>query len=308
MTSNNSGDKKLPKATHGAADNPLKIGDIEIPCYVLDDGTRMLVQRGLVWALGMKRGGDVRRGGDRLARFINGERLQPFVSKELRVAITNPILFVAPNNSTAYGYEATLLADICDVMLEARKQGVLQKQQQHIADRCESLLRGIARVGIIALVDEVTGYQQSRKANELRQILEQYIAPELRPWAKTFEDEFYEQIFRLRGWSYPSRSASRPQIVGKFTNEIIYKRFPPGVLEELQRLNPVSKKGRRERKHFQHLTAEFGKSQLKSHLFHVTKLMKMCSTWDKFIFLLDQTLPKYDSTPNIPGLEIDLQS
>jgi hypothetical protein len=37
----------LPKATHGAADHPLRIGDIEIPCYVLEDETRVLSLRGL---------------------------------------------------------------------------------------------------------------------------------------------------------------------------------------------------------------------------------------------------------------------
>lgn len=298
-------DMNLPKATHGTPENPLRISGLAIPCYVLDDGRRVLVQRGMVWALGMSRGGNVRRGGDRLARFITGDRLKPFVSKELEVVITNPIIFLTPSNSIAYGYEASVLADICDVVLEARLAGALQKQQLHIADRCEILLRGFARVGINALVDEVTGYQSERDANALRRLLEQYIASELRPWAKTFDNEFYEQIFRLRGWPYSSKSSNRPRVIGKFTNEIIYKRFPPGVLEELQRLNPANQRGRRGHKHFQHLTEEFGKSQLKSHLFHVTRLMKMCSTWDKFIFLLDQTLPKHDSTPNIPGLEID---
>jgi hypothetical protein len=51
----------------------------------------------------------------------------------------------------AYGYEATILADICDAVLKARENGDLNYQQEHIAQRCEILVRAFARVGIIAL-------------------------------------------------------------------------------------------------------------------------------------------------------------
>ena len=44
---------EIAKATHGSRDSPLRIGDIEIPCYVLSDGRRVLVQKSLVAALGM---------------------------------------------------------------------------------------------------------------------------------------------------------------------------------------------------------------------------------------------------------------
>src|SRR5712692_10382868 len=39
---------RLVKATHGSPDRPLRIGDLEIPCYVLEDGRRVLVQRGMM--------------------------------------------------------------------------------------------------------------------------------------------------------------------------------------------------------------------------------------------------------------------
>jgi hypothetical protein len=38
------------------------------------------------------------------------------------------------------------------------------------------LLRGFARVGIIALVDEATGFQRDRTKDALSKILEAYIA------------------------------------------------------------------------------------------------------------------------------------
>jgi hypothetical protein len=86
-----------------------------------------------------------------------------FAADQLREVTVNPIKFRAPKGKMAYRYEATVLADICDAVLLARKARMLQKQQLHIADQCEILMRGFARVGIIALVDEVTGYQEFRR-------------------------------------------------------------------------------------------------------------------------------------------------
>src|SRR5580704_12547387 len=125
-----SGDIK--QATHGSPDHPLRIGDIEIPCYVLEDGRRVIVQGGMMAALDMKQGTAGRGSGDRLAKFIATKSVSPFVTNELVEVITNPIKFRV-GAALAYGYEATILADVCDAVLKARENGDLHYQQEHIA-------------------------------------------------------------------------------------------------------------------------------------------------------------------------------
>ena len=200
-------DESVPQAVCGSPDHPLRIGDgenaIEIPCYVLEDGKRVLYQRAMVNALGMSRGSSGSTGGDRLAKFATQRSIKPFLENTLR-EVTEPIRFRTPTGSLAYGYDATILADICEAVLKARDQGLLQKQQDHIATRCEILIRGFARVGIIALVDEVTGYQEFRQRDALTRILEAFVAKELQPYLPTFGREFYQQMFRLRGLDYPT--------------------------------------------------------------------------------------------------------
>src|SRR5262245_52142332 len=51
----------LAHATHGDPDHPLKIGDIEIPCYVLEGGTRVITNRGIQRGLGMAQSGGAQR-------------------------------------------------------------------------------------------------------------------------------------------------------------------------------------------------------------------------------------------------------
>jgi len=285
---------EIKQATHGDPDHPLKIGDIEIPCYVLEDETRVLSQRGVVVSgLGIQYSGKASRGGaDRLTTFLQGNALSPFVSGELLALVQNPIRFNSPGG-LAYGYPATILADICDVVLNARKAGKLQAQQMHIADRCEILLRGFARVGIIALVDEATGFQRDRTATALAKILEAFIAKELQKYVQTFPPDYYEQIFRLRDMDYSKDTVQRPRYFGVLTNDIVYDRLAPGVLEELKKANPKDEiTGRRKHKNFQWLTNNVGYPKLREHLGAVIATMKLSADWHDFKAKLDKNYPR----------------
>ncbi|MCH7752817.1 MAG: hypothetical protein IH898_11760, partial [Planctomycetes bacterium] len=48
----------------------------------------------------------------------------------------------------------------------------------------------------------------------------------------------------------------RPGVVGKYTNDIVYERLAPGVLDELRVRNPTDHKGRRRAKHHQWLSRD----------------------------------------------------
>lgn len=239
--------------------------------------------------------------GDRLHQFANGKSVNPYISKELMNRIENAIRFQAPTGGMpATGYEATILPDICDAVLTAREEGVLAPQQLHIAKQCEILVRGFARVGIIALVDEATGYQRDRAKDALAKILEAFIAKELRPWLQTFPADFYEQMFRLRGLDYPTTSVRRPQYFGVLTNDVVYKRIAPGVLNELKRVTPKNESGRPKHRFFQRLTANVGYPKLREHLGAVVAIMKLSSNWHDFMNKLDSLHPRYNETIPLP--------
>lgn len=290
----------IEQATHGSEDHPLRIGSTEIPCYVLADGRRVLQQTGLIGALHMSHGGSYSKGGDRLAKFTTQGRLKSYVSKELIERTERPIRFRTPSGSLAYGYEATVLADLCEAVLAARSAKVLQKQQEHIAMQAEMLVRGFARIGIIALVDEATGYQRDRDKDALAQILKAWIAKELQAWVQTFPSEFYEHMFRLRGLEFSPHSVRRPQYFGHLTNDIVWKRLEPGVLTELKRVTPRNEDGRPTAKYFQGLTKNVGYPKLKEHLGAVVAYMRISKTWGDFMNLLDEHYPRKGETPMLP--------
>ncbi|RKE50299.1 P63C domain-containing protein [Sphingomonas sp. PP-CC-1A-547] len=284
---------KVPKATHGSADHPLKIGDVEIPCYVLEDGTRVLSQRGTLGGLGLSQGTSGGSGGDRLTSFASGKGISPFVSSELRAMIENPIRFRhSKGGGVAFGYPATILPEICESVLSARQAGALQRQQQHIAAQCEALVRAFAKVGIVALVDEATGYQSARERDELHKLLSVYLSEERLAWAKRFPDEFYKQVYRLRGWKWPVGKAKTP-LLGHITNDVVYERLPAGVLPKLQELNPTEDETkRRKHRHHQFLSEDVGQPDLRDHILQIIPLMKVSRTWEGFKKHLDVAFPK----------------
>lgn len=288
-------EKGLPVAAFDSGENPLVIGGVPIDCYVLDDGRRVLTQESFLLSIGRaakaKGGQGVRTRVDSTPPFLAASNLKPLIEKEITQS-TTPIEFITPKGVTVMGYPASLLPEVCRVYLAARDAKVLLPSQKHIAQRADMLVRALASVGIDALVDEATGYQEVRDKKALSALLDKYLMKEFAAWAKRFPDEFYKEMFRLRGWSYPTVSGGKPGVVGKYTMDIVYERLAPGLVEELEERNAKMENGRRRAKHHQWLTDDVGHPALSAHIQGVTWLMKASDTWDQFMRALDRAKPK----------------
>jgi hypothetical protein len=293
----------IPRATHSGE---LTIGDMVIPCAVLDNGTRILTQRELMTALGRSNPMGVRDGGnEHVPAILRGKALKSFISEDL-LETSRPIRFIPAHGGLALGYRAESLPRICDVYLRAREAKKLPYNQQHIAKQAEIIVRALSQVAIIALVDEATGYQYQRDKDALAKILEAFVTKELRKWVSTFPADFYRELFRLRGWKFPTlpqEQQKRPILVGKLTNDVVYARLAPGVRQELHRLTPRDEKGRLKHKLFQSLTEETGSPRLKEHLASVIALMRASDDWEHFMRSLNRALPKYRDLPLFDQLE-----
>jgi len=282
----------------------FSIGSISVSAAVLPNGKRLLTQGTFLRALGRSRspkaGTGVLSTVDGLPFFLQAEVLRPLISDELMVS-TTPIFYIDKGGRKAVGYDANLLPQVAEVYLKLRDEAMARgkpvpKQYEHIIKASDVVIRGLARVGIIALVDEATGYQDWRAKDALARILERFIAEEIRKWVKTFPDDFYKEMFRLRGWGYPPASHIKPAIVGKITNKVIYERLAPGVLDALRERTPRDDKGRLKHRYHQLLTDDIGHPKLREHLAACVALMKVSSTWAQFEKRLDVVAPRFGHT------------
>lgn len=275
----------LPKVQYRGT---LTIGEVVLEVAVLDNGLRIITQTAVFSALGRPS-----RGSTRLIDtpvFMDAKNLQPFINQELRDVI-NKIEFIDLNGKVVQGYNALILPRVARLYQDVKFAGQLHPAQIETARKAEILLYGLGEVGITALVDEATGYQDARAKDALAKILEAFVAKELQPWLKTFPDEYYKQIFRLYGLEYPpTKQNYRPQFIGRLTNNIVYERLAPEILPELKK--EASKLEKKAKLH-QFLTSDVGHPKLREHLASVITLLKLSKTPEEFKNKVDLIHPKF---------------
>lgn len=292
----------IPRADYSG---DLTIGDLTFPCSVLSDGTRILTQSDFMKGMGMYYSGWVSKNRPKedaaadIPQFLSLKSLKPFVDKHLGDLQSVTVNYRTERGNIARGIRAEIIPKICSVWDEADEHGQLRQRQKAVAKKAKLLIRALAHVGIVALVDEATGYQRDRASDALAQILEAFIAKELQPWVRTFPDEYYEELFRLRGLEYPNDTVKRPQYFGHLTNDIIYKRLAPGILDELRNTVPKTPSGRRRYHLHRRLTPDLGHPKLQKHLASVVTIMKLSDDYGDFSGKLDRIHPRQKDTAQL---------
>lgn len=293
----------LPKAIKSGQ---LRIGELVIPCCVLDDGRRVLSERGITDAFFPTRPNarqfDLAAGAE-LPVFVAQNELTSLIIKEYWIGAGSAIKYLDADRE-AIGFEASVLPAACEVWLKARQLELLTKSQSSRAERAEIVMRALAHVGIVALVDEATGYQEIRPQDALQKYLEAIISKELAVWVKKFPDEFYENIYKLRGWKWAGMSKNRYSVVAHYTRDLVYERMAPGLLKNLEEKSPKDEKGSRENKLHQWLTGDIGDPMLASHLQSILTLQRLAIAsgwgWNKFMHMVDQVMKKKGDTLDLP--------
>lgn len=267
----------------------LRIGELEIPCAVVEQGDRVIrvvVQREVVGLLtGNKKGN--------LDRYLGARNLQAFVPEKFKnKTLDQASIVVELNGRKAYCYEGEDIVDLCKMYLDARKQkNVLLPNQQQLADRAEILVTSLAKTGITGLIDEATGYQQVRARDALQAYLDRVLRSELATWVRRFPDEFFIEMHRLKNWPWAGKGR-HPSVAGKYVIDIVYERLGPGIIDQLEKLNPKTEKGFRPAKHHQWLTEDVGNPALAQHLYAVIGLMRLSDNWEGFKAMLNRAYPK----------------
>ena len=278
--------------------------DVLLPCYVLEDGTRLLCQDALAREFDLTcvrvpdSGSEIHP-----SPSWGQENLGPFVGDELFEA-GGVIEFVSDAEGPAYGYHAEILPGLCDVYLAARDAGALLPAQEMTARLAEQLVRRLAHLGIVARIDEALGYEEAGGRPTVEEVLALYLRPYQTRWTKRFPDEFYQELYRLRGWEWQGMEVNRFPITGHFTNDLVYARITDGLLDQLRLNNPKSGPGGREHRHHQWLTDEFGVQELREHLVGVIAIMRSIEdsdpkrAWQKFYRSLQRAYPRKDTNYN----------
>jgi hypothetical protein len=245
----------------------LAVADQELPCFVLDDGRRVITRTG---ALNFLTGG---KGGGNLDSYLRIQMLQPFLPPDLDEQFFDITMSQVVNKSVQ-AMSASAFIDICRAYARARDTGAINansESQVAIAIRASMLLAAFAKTGIEAAIDEATGYQYDRASDALQTKLKLFLEEEMRPWEKTFPDELWVQFGRLTRW----RGAlhERPKYWGKLVNELVYSYLDPDVYEWLRTHAPEPRHGRN---YHLWLSSQYGLKRLVEHIWMLIGIASVC--------------------------------
>jgi hypothetical protein len=243
----------------------LVVAEDELPCYVLEDGRRVITRTG---GLNFLTNG---KGGGNLESYLRIRVLEPFLPADLEeqfIDITIPQVV----NKNVQAMSASAFIDICRAYARARDTGALTSESQvAIAIRASMLLAAFAKTGIEAAIDEATGYQYERASDALQTKLRLFLEEEMRPWEKTFPDELWIQFGRLTRWRGPIHE--RPKYWGKLVMELVYEYLDQDVADWLKDHAPEPRHGRN---YHQWLSGQYGLRKLMEHIWMLIGLASAC--------------------------------
>jgi len=261
----------IPKATHWGE---LQIGEASLPCYVLDNGERVFSLKGVVVGLIGTEGGQ-------LAEYVKAKTIAPYLPLELTPA-ENDVIPALINFDTggaaftkyAFGLPVLKFMDLCAAYSNAaEKEEKLTERQAQIAAKANMFLRACAKVGIIALVDEVTGYQYDRESDALQFKLRLFLEDEMRAWEKTFPDQLWVEFGRLTNWK--GSANQRPKYWGKLVMELVYGYLDKDVAEWLKNNAP---KPIGNMSYHRWLSSQYGLKRLVEHIWLLIGMASACSS------------------------------
>lgn len=267
---------KVPEIEINSNDTPiaefvgvLQIGAGELPCYVLNNGMRVISRTGATKMLAGP------KGGGQLEKYAAAGALpeyMPNLSEKMMDFILPGVV-----NKTVRGMSSDAFLEVCEGYVRAWMDNALDSDsQKEMARNANVFLAACTRVGLAALIDEATGYQYDRAEDALRVKLKAYIGEEMRKWEKTFPDELWEEFARLTNWK--GSIHSRPKYWGKLVIELVYDYLDPDVSKWLKDNAPAPQKGQ---SYHQWLTGQYGLRKLTEHIWMVIGMARGCKTMEE---------------------------
>jgi hypothetical protein len=289
------------KATHRG--NFVEQFGIDVDCYVLDDPgkTAVISQRGMAAALGLGGGS-----GKALPRFVSSKNIAPYVGVELKEKFENPLIFqmssVVSNTPGTrpgvklYGYDVTILIDLCKAILSAEADGKLRSTQVNVVRSAHVIVNASAKLGIKGLVYALAGYNPT--ADEVIKAFKLYVQEEAREYEREFPPQLYSEWYRL--YQLPKPERGRPWKAKSLTVDHVY--YPlarsNGKVLKLTREQRANSGNRGDKLH--QFLSEIGVKALRTHLGQVLGIARISKTereYEKHINTL------FGVQPDLPGIE-----
>ncbi len=254
---------------------------IDVDCYVLDDAakTAVISKRGMAAALGYS------VGGDRIPGLVNSKSITPYVGRDLRQKLENPLIFQGlagerkgPPRPVVHGYDVTMLIDLCNLILAAKNDGALHHSHANIAQHAQVICNASAKSGIQKLVYALAGYDATRE--ETIAAFKLFVREEARGYEKEFPNELYEQWYRI--YELPKPERNKPWKFMHLTRKQVYEPLAKSNGKILELIEWNREKGAKKHKKLFQFLSDVGVKALRQHLGQILGIAQISKSKDEY--------------------------
>lgn len=275
------------KIAYGSSKLPLKIGGLELACYILSDKQHVLPIAGIQKILGYEGKSETWL----LHILISISKFEK-IPKELLEAYEHPVkieINATKNNiEILNAIDSTAFLETCQTIVDAKNNGLLGANLIKISKPASLILEHTKHKSIDVLIDDATGYQTYK--TQVMLSFEQYMHSQLEDeavfWLKTIADDFYLVLFKIHNQDWHLMKTS-PEIMGSLIYDLIFCRINTEILSELRAKAPKRaylRKGNRPQ--------DNENPKLKEYIDDIMALLKTTAhNWFIFLQLLNRTYP-----------------
>jgi hypothetical protein len=251
------------KVLRAVASGVWKVGDVDVECHVVEDGTPILTQRALVRALPSGR-----QAGD-LTSYVKG-----LPNESQLLSADGTVEFMTHDGKRAKGRTARWLIGFCDGYIDALIDGSLNYQRHHIAIFARQLQKAFAERGLEAVIYEVTGYKPA--VDHFSRSMAEFILITAAPWRMRFSPSLTEALCVL--YRQPYAGGRQPRFLASIYEKLYRIVLGNELYEAVKKVNPNP---RFRDNHHQHLV-EQAQRLLERGLLIVEALLRQCITVAEF--------------------------
>lgn len=275
------------QTAYGNESLPLRIGTIELSCYILDNGNAVFSKNSLQKALGYDGKSE-----DWLYDFLgNINKFYP-IPGVLFEAFEQPIPVEIKRADGTSSIIAAIIPETlemtCLTIANAKNDGYLSVGQLKHAKAAETLINYALENNLHRDIEQATGFVFLKETGKkyLQQVLASENPDPVYQWIKTVPDAFLEKILSIRqmGWK---DLRENPYGVSKILHEVVFSRLSEDLLEKLRHETPKrSYKSKNKPNDSEH-------PELKTYTAEVLSLLKAAAdNWTIFLQLLNRIHPK----------------
>lgn len=279
-------EKNIHQIAFGSEQLPLRIGNIELPCFILDNRQAIFAKNGFQKALGYDGKSE-----DWLFDFLSSINKFYPIPGELFASYEKPILFEVSSKEGAIimsGIPTYILLMTCQTIINAKSDGYLSVGQLKHAKAAQTIAQYASLHNLNEAVAQASGFDFAKESGKefLQQFLVKSTNDNAYHWVKTFRDSFYDMLLVLNGFSWTDLRA-KPEEISSLLHEIVFSRISDNLLAEL-RENQPKRSYRRKGKN-----SDNEHPVLKDYIAETLSLAKAAAdNWTIFIQLLNRIHPK----------------